>query len=567
LAALDAAQPASALADAALAALHAAAWLQTDQVFTAAERRDWERAFTDWRRLVRELEDFIARGLPAPGDWDAHLDALTDQVPRLSANGGLRLVPLHLVNGVRARHSFVLGLSENAAPRRAQEMQLIKETDLPQLFTFPPSLPLARHHTAWIEREARGLAAALSRGSQSLWLSTSRFAATGDAQLPSPFFERLLGPDGAIDREGGLVLHTEVPGQPVAGEGRPAPTVTASTSSPATHTPTPTPPYTHALTHASASQLRAYLTCPLQYFYQRILGLETEGSGAMDRGGLIHELLCVVAGDGGTRAVQLWDRPRPAWFNSSASLNERALAALEAAWRGQPVDLPGGGTYTPAFPWGPRFGPDLQRQAVRRWVERLLARWADYEVGALGGPRRPVLLETEFEFGLGPYRLRGRIDRIDEVQTPVGPQYEVIDYKTGRGDSLTKLMAAFLPSEGDPPSDYQLPIYALALMRGAVLDPPIAPRRLHLLYVQNMEPGQRGFSATARRTFELTETGAVDTNQGRLPLSTLTDAVVPAIQSTLDQMSRPPWPAQPGRYCDNCSFRAACDRAQAAEAA
>ncbi len=589
LSALDPAQPISTLADAALAALNAPAWLQTDQVFTPAERTGWEQAFADWRRLVRELEAFIARGLPAPDDWEAHLDELAEQVGHGAANGGLRLVPLHLVNGVRARHAFVLGLSESAAPRRPPEMQLVAEAQLPDLLAAPP--PLARHHRAWIEREARALAAALTRGVETLWISTSRHAATGDAQLPSPFFERLLGQDGAIDREGGLVLNSkrgegttqdegrktkegrlpraEVGGGPEADDGR-AQEESGDGEAPfMEHAPriAPREPPARTLAYASASQLRAYLTCPLQYYYQRILGLETEGSAALDRGGLIHELLCVAAGDGGTRAVQLWDRPRPAWLNSSASLNERALAALEAAWRGEAVNLPGGGAYTPAFPWGPRFGPELQRQAVRRWVERMLALWADYETGALAGPRRPVLLETEFEFELGPYRLRGRIDRIDEVQTENGPEYEVLDYKTGASYTVSRVMSAFLPPEGEPPSDFQLPIYALALMRGNVLRTPAAPRCLHLLHLENMEPGKRGFSATARRTVELTPAGEVDAKQGFVPVDTLNETVVPAIRSTLDRMARPPWPAQPGRHCENCSFRAACDRGQEAEAA
>src|SRR5205807_3382003 len=61
-------------------------------------------------------------------------------------------------------------------------------------------------HAAWIEREARALAELLTRGSQRLWLSTSRYSAAGEAQLPSPFFERLLASDGEIDRDGNLVL-------------------------------------------------------------------------------------------------------------------------------------------------------------------------------------------------------------------------------------------------------------------------------------------------------------------------------------------------------------------------
>jgi superfamily I DNA/RNA helicase/RecB family exonuclease len=579
LAGLHPAQPVSALAEAALVALDIRGWLQRDQTFTAGEHTNWERAFAEWRRLVRELEAVVALGLTEPHDWLDHLEALAGQVTLPAAPGGIRLAPLDLVNGLRARHAFVLGLSENAAPRLHPEMQLIRENQLQDLLPTPPSLPLARHHPAWIEREARRLAAALTRGAETLYLSTSAHSAAGDAQLPSPFFERLLDPDGAIDRDGRLELHSAglFRRRPATDDGSAqissASPVTSSlpASSPAHHLPDSltlgaAPQSERRGTRpSSASQLRAYLLCPLQYFYARVLGLETEGSSAMDRGGLVHELLCVIAGDGATRAVNLWDRPRPSFLNHSATLNERAMAALEAAWRGEAADLPGGGHYAPRAAWGPRFGPELQRQAVRLWVQRVLAHWSDYEAAGLAGRRRPVLLETEFEFALGPYRLRGRIDRIDEIETDTGLAYEVIDYKTGGGRTLRELMTAFLPPDGEPAADFQLPIYALALQQGAVVGISAPPRRVNFIYVEKLERLQRGgFSTAASRAIELASSGHVDQKEGIVPLPALTSQVVPAIQATLEALSHSPYPARPGSHCAYCSFRVACDRGQEA---
>jgi superfamily I DNA/RNA helicase len=563
LAALDARLPASVLADQALEALGAPAWLRADQVFTLAEHADWERAYAGWRRMAQELEALLARGLPAPEDLDDYLAALADQVSRPAPPGdSLVLVRADQANGIRARHAFVIGLSENAAPRRRAEMQLIAEAELPRL--LPAGLPpLARHPAAWLEREARALAAALTRGAGSLYLSTSRHSANGDAQLPSPFFERLLGADGVIDRDGALRLHPDsrlFRHQPRAAQ----PQAEAEPRSPAEAAAEAqaAPP---AGLRSSASQIRAYLTCPLSYYYERVLGLETEGSAALDRGGLLHELLCVVLGDGTPRAVQLWDRPRPAWLGAGTALSERAQMALEAAWRGAPVDLPGGGRYVPAFAWGERFGPDLQRRAVRRWMAQMLAQWADFEAnGPLAHPRRrPVLLETTFEFDLGPHRLRGRVDRLDEVQGEAGPTYELIDYKSGKGASVAALMQNFLPPEDAPAKDYQLPIYALAWLRGALLPAPAAPLRLHLLFLDNMQRGKRGgLSATACRTLEVGAAGALDPGRGFVPLSTLDGQVTPAIEATLESMTRAPYPARPGWACKQCSFRIACDRGQ-----
>jgi RecB family exonuclease len=426
-----------------------------------------------------------------------------------------------------------------------------------------------RDHAAWIEREARDLALLLSRGTEQLWISTSRYSAGGDAQLPSPFFERLLGPEGELDRDGRLQLTR--PGlfrwaPPAAPDSPEAWLPRLAAVSPCA----PRPGVAAAqLLHDhpfSASQVRTYLACPLQFYYQRVLGLETEGSEALDRGGLIHELLCVTAGDGTLRAVNLWDRPRPAWMNSPAALSERALAALQAAWRGEAVDLPGGGHYVPSLTWGPRFGPELQQQAVRRWAERVLSAWAEYEVTGLpdAALRRPVLLETSFRFEQSGARIVGRIDRIDEIQTPAGPRYDLVDYKTGSsgGDSLKVHLAKFLPPPDKPAADYQLPIYALALMRGGVAGLAEPPRSLNLVFVESLDKTKRGYSANACRTLQLVEDGAPDTKRGTLPLTVLNGEVAQGLQAALARMASSPYPAQPGNHCQYCSFRTVCERGQ-----
>jgi superfamily I DNA/RNA helicase len=573
LGALGRTQPASRLADEALAALSVSAWMRTDKAFDQAERAEWERLFVEWRRMMRDTEALLAAGLPEPDDWIEHLETLADDVIVPGGPSGVQLVPRGLTNGVRARCAFVVGLAEDVIPRQQPVFQLLPEADLPGLFAtnVPVSLPLARDKAAWIEREARELSALLSRGTERLWLSTSRYSTAGEAQLPSPFFERLLGADGDIDRDGQLTLTRTglFEWQPQAAPDAPEvylPQLALAPLKPATAEPGARLLHDHTY---SASQMRAYLTCPLQFYYQRVLGLETEGSSALDRGGLIHELLCVAAGDGALRDVRLWDRPRPAWMNSSAALNERVLAALEAAWNGQAADLPGGGHYQPGLAWGQRFGPELQRRAVRRWAERVASGWAEYEVAGFPdrANRRPVLLEAGFRFEQGPYRLVGRVDRIDEIQTPAGPRYEVIDYKTGRGgESLTDHLAKFLPLPGEPPADYQLPIYALAMMSGGVDGLKQVPRALNLVFVETLERTKRGgYSAKACRTVQLVEGGAVDARSGSLPLGVLTGEVAQGMQATLSRMAASPYPAQPGRHCAYCAFRAACERGRAGE--
>jgi len=321
----------------------------------------------------------------------------------------------------------------------------------------------------------------------------------------------------------------------------------------------------------SASQIRLYLTCPLQFFYARVLGIETEGALTLARGGLIHEVLCATLGDGRLQAVNLQHRPRPIWMNAVSPLRKRAVAVLDAAWGGQPASLPGGGRYQPAQAWGERFGPALQRQAVRRWAEAIVESWAEYEVD--GWPdalkRRPVLLEVPFVFELGGHRLTGRLDRVDEIQTPAGVVYDIVDYKASHAgkESLAAQIARFLPPADELPSDYQLPLYALALAHGlhGVQAPPA---RLSLLNVDGLDKNKNGtYKAAACRTITLGSSGPVNPKTGHVPLSLITDSVTNSLVATLGRMAASPYPARPDRHCEWCSFRAACERGQGQEAA
>jgi PD-(D/E)XK nuclease superfamily len=584
LAGLAAGPPLDELVEHGLAALGAFAWMQVGAAasgsgFSVEERGRWLEALRGWQRGLRELQAVFALGpLPAVAERLSLAEAVADAITVRGGAGGVRLLEPGQVNGVHARLAFVVGLSESAAPARRAELQLLPEAELPALFADgrPGVLPRARDHAAWIEREARALAELLTRGTEQLWLSTSRYTAAGEAQLPSPFFERLLGAEGEIDRDGNLVVtqpglwqligraEAAAPAGllPLLGLGSAGQRADdAGTRLLADHT-------------FSASQVRLYLTCPLQFFYARVLGIETEGGLALDRGSLIHTLLyatlsvgaaTLAAGTAGR--ARLLQRPRPLWMNSVAALRARARAVLEAAWSGTPADLPGGGRYQPDLAWGERFGPELQAQAVHDWAAAILDDWAEYEVA--GWPealqRRPVLLEANFAFELDGYRLTGRLDRVDEIQTPAGPVYEVIDYKTGdtnAGASLAVHLRKFLPDANQPPSDFQLPLYALALMNG-VAGLHGTPGALSLLNVEALERKDNGdYKAGACRSVQLAQGGMVDYKNGVVPVDVLTGAITHSIRDTLAHMAASPYPAQPGNHCGYCSFRSACERAQ-----
>ncbi len=167
---------------------------------------------------------------------------------------------------------------------------------------------------------------------------------------------------------------------------------------------------------------------------------------------------------------------------------------------------------------------------------------------------------------LGGYQVKGRIDRVDEVETPKGPAYEVLDYKSGSGgsDAVNKQIEKFLPPEGAEPADYQLPLYALALLNG---DTPVKarPHSVSFYNLESLERGKRGnFGVAACRTIEFVARGSVDTKAGLVPLKVLTGDITHGILETLGRMSASPYSAKPDyRSCQYCAFRAACERGRA----
>ena len=575
---LDETQPASQLVQTAVRDLGGVAWAwhEGPGEFSQSQRDVWTSAYSAWLIRLAELESSMGALGAAPDDLPDLAAGLADMTGLPAPSGGLQLIDSAHTNGVHARLAFVVGLSENATPLPTPEMQLITEAELPALFADGRAvvLPLARESGAWTLREARQLAALLSRGRERLQVSVSRYSAGGDAQLPSPFFERLLGDEGEIDRDGNLALTKPAlwtmapPASDDAPESR-LPGLAQASAQPRTDdTAAQVLNGGRMAAHTfSATQLRMYLTCPLQYFYGKVLNIEVDEPAVFSRGSLLHEVLCATVGDGTLQAVDLSRRKRPRWLYDVGRLNARAQAALAAAWSGAPADLPEGGAYTPTREWAADFGADLQRQAVRRWAAGVIERWADFETSALpdSQARRPVLLEAAFTMELGGYRLVGRVDRVDEVTTPGGVVYEVLDYKTGSGGSksLSEQIKKFLPEPGAAPTDYQLPLYALALSQG-VNGIQALPRAVSYYNLESLEKGKRGkFGTAALRTITLGGK-TVDTKAGTVPIQLLNKEITDGIVETLGQMSLSPYPARPDyNSCRYCAFRAACDRGRA----
>ena len=210
----------------------------------------------------------------------------------------------------------------------------------------------------------------------------------------------------------------------------------------------------------SASQLETYIACPFQFFCKYVLELEpSERRDEIDedyteRGSRIHNILQQLE----EMKQQIRDETHEelARIAVGAELNITLADASE-------VDL---------------GLAEIERRRLIQTIERYVVQLREYESDPRGRGI-PHLFEVEFgkedsarsylEIGRGQrmVRLQGKIDRIDIVESPEGPGFRVIDYKSGAGPSTTDVSRARL---------LQLPLYAMAVERIILVDHALSLR-------------------------------------------------------------------------------------------
>ena len=200
----------------------------------------------------------------------------------------------------------------------------------------------------------------------------------------------------------------------------------------------------------SPSQIETYISCPFQFFSRVVLKLKPlEESDELDedytkRGSVIHDILEKLEG-------LIRERGR------AGKIEDLVPAAIDQILGEEPEQASD-------FEVGLRT---MERRRTERVMAFYLAQREVYESQA-----GPIPVPHRFEAGFGSddtvfpmleigsgdrvVKLRGRIDRIDLLETPSGRFFRVIDYKTGSVPSLAEVKRGEM---------LQLILYAIAVER------------------------------------------------------------------------------------------------------
>ena len=206
----------------------------------------------------------------------------------------------------------------------------------------------------------------------------------------------------------------------------------------------------------SPSQLETYIACPFQFFSKYVLKLETsDDRDELDedfttRGSRIHDILEQL------ETLLIARRAKGEPIDDEAIATEARIALREH----MVSDLARGSEVEAGL-------EEIERLRLGFAVDRYVHQSRNYLDDPQARPS-PHLLEVDFggersdkpclEIGDAEHtvRLRGKIDRIDLIDSPEGQSFRVIDYKSGSVPSTSDVRDARL---------LQLPLYAMAVER------------------------------------------------------------------------------------------------------
>lgn len=410
---------------------------------------------------LRAITDVEARLRGRPPTLGATLDLLDVALRRATeadlapdpGRDAVHLLTVGQASGLGFARVFVCGCAAGTFPAPPRPLGLLAPDELSLLLERVPELQDAvQDHDRRLEEEARHLVVALTRAS-------GRVTCTYPARIggrgvePSPLL-RPLRAAGVLERAipaAGDVTRTavaaglaalvaadpsarpavgDVPGLDLDGLG-----ATLAPFDPVAGTAAAVP----EPLEISATAIGEWLACPRRLYYHRVLR-----PGPPD--------LARLRGQAAHRLLELVHRVEDGWRGDPDRFRLVAEEVLER------TVLPRLAEAVPSR---------LAHRALAAWLRRLADRYAHHAVAAAaGGAGEHTLgVEVDFRLELSGVVVRGRIDR---ARTVDGGRVEILDYKTGLAvPSRAGILATIRGTEAEGPTDWQLPLYGLALLRGA----------------------------------------------------------------------------------------------------
>ena len=387
--------------------------------------------------------DLLEVALGRATDDDEAADPDRDAVP---------LLTIQQARGLGFRRVFVCGCASGMLPATSRPLGLLAPDELTLLLERVPELQdTVQDPERQLEEEARQLVVALTRAEAlvtctyaqryggrpaepSVLLAPLRAAGVPERALPDiadvTRADIVAGMAAAVLQDGGSVPIDLAGAEPPVAELA----ETLSAFDPVEGRPADLPLPVELATTAVGE----WLACPRRLFYHLVLRPGPPGIRQL-RGQAAHRLL------------ELVHRDEVRWLGDPSAFLRVAEEHLERS----------------VLPWlASRVPSRLAHRALAAWLRRLAVRYAHHVVGAPGADQPTLGVEAPFRLQLDGIVVRGRIDRLRRVAEGA---VEVVDYKTGRDvPSRSAIVPAVFGSAAAGPTDWQLPVYGLALSRGTV---------------------------------------------------------------------------------------------------
>lgn len=337
---------------------------------------DFLKKLVSWEKLQNEKD--LQSLFPVLEAIAQNSLILSDDEIETTDTNRVRILTVHASKGLEFDHVFILSLVGRRFPGAFR----------PNTWFLPDSIrkEKAPNKAAHVDEERRLLYVAMTRAKRQLYLCTVNKKGTKPSIFVSEDIEKNLLARNCIKR-------LEIPALPIEKKIARNKTRVFSRSS---QNPETLCRFSKSdQLRLSYTQLEKYEKCPLSYWFAFELGIPTPPSASLLMGSCVHKAL-----ENFYRKVQQGRIPT----------SDELLADFETIYEDSNHQY--------------RILTETERQLGKSKLE-------DYYYSQDGNFEPPLAIEKDFQLNLGPHQIRGKIDRVDQVEGGV----RIIDYKTGKSKS------------------------------------------------------------------------------------------------------------------------------------